>query len=337
VSQARQQAFLGRVAQDLAAAHSAALVVIGDRLGLYRALAEGPATVPELARRTSTNERYLLEWLRNQAAGGYVERQGESYALSPEQAQVLAVEGGLLFAVPAFQLAAGLAGVVDVLVEAFRSGAGIDPGAYPRDVREGIARGSAALAEKRLPSDWVPADVAARLAAGGGGADLGCGSGGLIRALAAAFPQARWLGLDVDGAALALARAEAAPLGERASFQRGSFDSLGGECDLVTCVDTLHDLPDPLEALRQIRSALRKEGCAVVVEPCVSGRPEVFVRVLAAISTLYCVPVGRAGGGDGRGALGEEADLVRLLEAAGFARVRVVERLPLHVVLAGRP
>lgn len=332
-----ERAFLARIANDLAAVHSAALVVIGDRLGLYRALAGSPATPAELARRTSTSERHVREWLRNQAASGYVERAGESYALSPEQARVLADEGGAAFAVPAFQLAAGLSGVIDVAVEAFRTGAGIEPGSYPRDVREGIARGSDALAGSRLASDWLPADVSARLADGGSGVDLGCGRGGLIRALATAFPRASWLGLDVDEAALAEARREAVPLAERVRFERGSSEALTGEWDLVTCVDTLHDLPDPPEAMRRARSVLRSDGCALVVEPCVSGRPEVFVRLLAAISTLYCVPVGRAGGGEGRGALGEEADLLRLLEAAGFTRVRVVERLPLHVVVAARP
>jgi SAM-dependent methyltransferase len=335
VSDARP--FLVRVANDLAAAHSAALVVIGDRLGLYRALAEAPATAADLARRTSTHERYVLEWLRNQAASGYVSRDGDAYALSDEQAQALATEGGPAFAVPAFQLAAGLSAVIDAAVEAFRTGSGIDPGAYPREVRDGIARGSAALAERRLPSEWVPADVAARLRDGGSGADLGCGRGGLIRALAAAFPSAWWLGLDVDDQGLAQARRDSAPLGDRVRFACGSSESLTGEWRLVTCVDALHDLPDPLAAARRVRQAVARDGCFLVVEPCVSGRPEVFVRALAAVSTLYCVPVGRAGGGDGRGALGDEDELVRLLQAAGFARVRVVERLPLHVVVEARP
>jgi SAM-dependent methyltransferase len=335
VSDAR--AFFARVASDLAAAHGAALVVIGDRLGLYRALAEASATAAELARRTSTHERYVLEWLRHQEASGYVARQGDSYALSDEQRQAFAAEGGPAFAVPAFQLATGLAGAMDAVLAAFRTGTGIDPAAYPPDVRDAIARGSAALAEQRLVSGWLPADLTARLADGGSGADLGCGRGGVIRALASAFPDARFLGLDVDEAALQEARRESASLGDRVGFERGSSEGLADGYDLVTCIDALHDLPDPLAALRRVRSALRGDGCAVVVEPCASGRPDAFVRLLAAISTLYCVPVGRAGGGDGRGALGGEGDLLGLLRAAGFARVRVVERLPLHVVVEARP
>ena len=326
--------FWARLAGDLAAAHGAALVVIGDRLGLYRALAESPATPAELARRTSTNERYVREWLRHQEASGYVERRGDAYALSETQRQAFAAEGGPAFAVPAFQLASGLAGTTDAAVEAFRTGAGIEPSAYPPDVRDAIARGSASLAEARLPG-WLPPDVSARLANGGSGADLGCGRGGVVRALAAAFPSARWLGLDVDEPALEEARR--VPLGDRVRFDRGSSDALAGEWDLVTCIDALHDLPDPLTALRRIRSALGADGCAIVVEPCASGRPEPFVRLLSAISTLYCVPVGRAGGGEGRGALADEADLLGLLATARFARVRVVERLPLHVVVEARP
>ena len=325
---------LGRVAHDLAAAHGAALVVIGDRLGLYRALAARPASPSELARRTSTHERYLREWLRNQAASGYVSQHGETYSLSHEQAQVFAAEGGPAFAVPAFQLAAGLSGAIDAAVEAFRTGSGIDPGRYPADVREGIARGSAALAQARLASEWLPSDVAARLGEGGGGADLGCGSGGVVRALAASFPRARWLGLDVDDAALDRARRES---GDRVRFERGSSGSLTGEWDLVTCVDTLHDLPDPLAAARDVRRALAPDGCFLVVEPCVVDRPDVFARLVGAISTLYCVPVGRAGGGEGRGALGDLPELLHLLGAAGFTRVQVVARLPLHVVVEARP
>jgi 2-polyprenyl-3-methyl-5-hydroxy-6-metoxy-1,4-benzoquinol methylase len=330
------RAFFARLAHDLAAAHGAALVAVGDRLGLYRALAEAPATPAELARRTSTNERYVLEWLRHQEASGYVERRGEAYALSETQRQAFAEEGGPAFAVPAFQLATGLAGMVDAAVEAFRTGAGIDPGRYASDAREAIARGSASLAETRLRG-WLPADVAARLADGGSGVDLGCGQGGIVRVLATAFPRARCLGLDVDERALDEARRASAALGDRVRFECSSSEALAGAWDLVTCIDALHDLPDPLAALRLIRAALGPEGCALVVEPCASGRPEAFVRILSAISTLYCVPVGRAGGGEGRGALADEGDLVRLLGTAGFARVRVVERLPLHVVVEARP
>ena len=331
------RAFFARLAGDLAGAHGAALVVIGDRLGLYRALAEAPATPAELARRTATHERYVREWLRHQDASGYVQRQGDAYGLSEAQRQAFASEGGRAFAVPAFQLAAGLAGAIDQAVDAFRTGAGIDPAAYPPDVRDAIARGSAALAEKRLVSAWLPPDVSARLAAGGHGADLGCGRGGIVSTLATAFPRARWVGLDVDEPALVEARRACEPFGERVRFERGSSDALAGELDLVTCVDALHDLPDPPAALRRIRAAVRGGGCALVVEPCATGRPEAFVRLLAAISTLYCVPVGRGGGGDGRGALGDEAELLRLLESAGFGQVRVVERLPLHVVVEARP
>jgi SAM-dependent methyltransferase len=331
------RAFYARLAGDLAAAHGAALVVIGDRLGLYRALAESPATPAELARRTATHERYVLEWLRHQHASGYVERQGDAYGLAEAQRQAFATSGGSAFAVPAFQLATGLAGAIDATVDAFRTGAGIDPAAYPPDVRDAIARGSASLAEKRLVASWLPGDVCVRLEAGGNGADLGCGRGGIVSTLATAFPRAGWLGLDVDEPALAEARRACEPFGGRARFERGSFESPASELDLVTCIDALHDLPDPPAALRRIRSALRDDGCALIVEPCASGRPEAFVRLLAAISTLYCVPVGRVGGGEGRGALGDEGDLLRLVEAAGFTRVRVVERLPLHVVVEARP
>jgi hypothetical protein len=141
--------------------------------------------------------------------------------------------------------------------------------------------------------------------------------------------------LSLGETALEHARRDARPLGDRMRFERGSADALGSGWDLVTVVDALHDLPEPSAALRRIRSALAPEGCALVVEPCVTGRPEVFVRLLSAISTLYCVPVG--GAGEARGALGDEPELVRLFEAAGFARTAIVQRLPIHVVIAARP
>jgi len=337
VNEARRQAFLKRLAYDLAAAHSAALVVLGDRLGLYRALADGALTPSELARRTGTHERYVREWLRNQTIGGYVEQHGEGFALSDEQALALASEGALAFAVPAFQLAAGLCGALDAAEESFRTGAGLDPARYPSDVRQGIARGCAAMAGSRLVEDWIPADVSAQLERGAAAVDLGCGRGGTVLALARAFPRAHVLGLDVDEPALAEARLAAAGLGDRVRFEAASVEALTDRWELVTCIDTLHDLPDPLAAARAIRTALSPTGCALIIEPTATGRPEVFARLLSAISTLYCVPIARAGGGQGQGALGNEEELTGLLSRAGFGRVAVRERLPLHAVIEARP
>jgi SAM-dependent methyltransferase len=342
VSEAIRQAFLARVAYDLGAAHSAALVVVGDRLGLYRALAEGPLTPSGLAGRTGTHERYVREWLHNQAAGGYVEHDpaADTYTLGAEQVQVLATEGGAAFAVPAFQLAVGLAAAVDAVTEAFRSGDGLRTGAYGPGVRDAIARGSRALCQADLVSRWLPPDVAGRLAEGGTGTDVGCGTGGLVRALAEAFPRSQFRGIDVDEPALARARREANVLGGRVRFEAVTAASLdGAPVDLLTCIDALHEMPDPAAVAGRLRAQLKPDGCALVVEPCTdwSSGPDSLARLLAAISTLYCVPVGRSGGGEGQGALRGESWLLELLAAAGFSRLRAVRRLPLHVVIEARP
>lgn len=342
MSEALRQAFLARVAHDLGAAHSAALVVIGDRLGLYRALADVALTPSGLAGRTGTHERYVREWLRNQAAGGYVEHDpvADTYTLGAAQAQALATEGGAAFAVPAFQLAVGLAAAVDAVTDAFRTGEGLGAGAYGAEVRDAIARSSRALCEANLVTRWLPPDVAQRLVDGGTGTDVGCGSGGLVRELAEAFPRSRFTGIDVDEQALDRARRDASGLGGRVCFEAVSAASLGGApLDLVTCIDALHDMPDPAAVARRLRAVLLPQGCALVVEPCADGSsgPDALARLLAAISTLYCVPVSRGGGGEGQGALQDESRPLELLSAAGFSRVRVVQRLPLHVVVEARP
>ncbi len=340
MSAARRQALQARLVQDLAAAHSAALVVLGDRLGLYRALAAGRLTPAALAERTGTHERYVREWLRNQAAAGYVEHDtpSGSYGLSEEQAAVLAREDAPGFVPPAFQLAVGLAAGLDAVAEAFRSGGGVPPGRYGADVDAGIAGGSRALWTGRLVEKWLPSDVADRLRAGGAAADLGCGRGDAVRALAGAFPAARLVGIDASPPAIASAARDPGPANAR--FVVGSVPELeAGAYDLVTCIDALHDLPAPADAAARVRMSLADGGCALVVEPCVewSGGPDALARLVSALSVLYCVPVGRSGGGEGRGAMEGEPSLLALLSAAGFSRVRVVERLPLHVVVEARP
>lgn len=349
VNEARLQAFLARALYDLAAAQSAALVVIGDRLGLYRAMAgAGPLTPAELARRTGTSERYVAEWLANQACGGYVDYEpgGATFRLSEEHAQVLAQEGNRAFLAGAFQVAAGLVKAEVQVAEAFRTGGGLPADAYAPQVAEGMERTSRARLGAELLARWIPAlgELPLRLEEGASVADVGCGRGAAVVQLAAAFPRSRFLGIDPNPAAVAAAREAAARAGlpGNARFEvAGGAELPGDGYDLVTCFESLHEMADPVAAARRIHAALDPEGVWLLVEPFASDRLEddagTWGRLTSSMSALLCLPVSAAAGGFGLGARAGERRLREILHEARFTRVQRAAESPFQVVLAGRP
>lgn len=349
VNEAKLQAFLTRAAYDLAAAQSAALVAIGDRLGLYSALAgSGPLTPAELARRTGTSERYLAEWLANQACGGYVEyepRDG-TFRLPDEQALALAAEGSRSFLAGAFQAAVGLVKAEARVAEAFRSGGGVASESYVAEVGEGMDRTSRARLMADLLPRWIPAleGMSGRLEAGAAVADLGCGRGALVLQLAAAFPRSRFLGIDAQVAAVEVARlaARRAGVDDRARFEVVAAADLPGDgYDLVTSFESLHEMSDPVLVARRIRFALGPDGAWLLVEPFASDRLEEDIgpwgRLTSSMSALHCLPVSAAAGGFGLGARAGERRLREVLEQARFTRVRRAAESPFQIVLEARP
>ncbi|MFD1938200.1 MULTISPECIES: class I SAM-dependent methyltransferase [Nonomuraea] len=340
--------FLGRFVSDLAATDAAGSVVIGHRLGLYRALAKGPATPGQFAERTGCHPRYLTEWLRGQAAGGYVTYDPETgrFALTEEQAFCLADPNGPN--VPAaFLIALGMLRAEPRITEAFRTGAGVGWHEHDEDVFVGCdAFFRPGYAAELIPS-WIPAldGVEAKLTRGARVADVGCGLGSSSTLLAEAYPRTTVLGSDYHGDSITLARKRAAEAGltDRVSFEVSTAQTFTGtDYDLVTMFDCLHDLGDPLGAARRVREALAPDGTWLLVEPFASDKVEEnftpLGRLYYSASTFLCVPNGLSQpGGHALGAQAGEAAIREVITGAGFTRFRRAAQTPFNVVYEIRP
>src|SRR5829696_306911 len=280
IDQGKLEAFLGKVVTDFGAALSSSLVYIGQKLGLYKALAEvGPSTPAELAGRTGTQERYVREWLINQASGGYVEYDpaGGKFSLSPEQGAALADEESPAFVGGGFYLVKALAGAAPRIAEAFKDGGGILWGDHDPDLFVGVERFFRPGYRSHLVNDWIPAltGIDERLKAGGEVADVGCGHGASTIIMAQAYPASRFTGFDNHAPSIEHARrvAEEAGVADRVTFEVSAADAIpGGPYDLVCFFDCLHDMGDPAGAARRAAEVLAEGGSALIVEPMEIGR-----------------------------------------------------------------
>jgi SAM-dependent methyltransferase len=342
--------FMGRAVGDIGSGISAALVVIGDKLGLYKAMAlSGPVTAAELAARTETTERYVREWLNNQAAGGYVMYDATSrrYALTPEQAMALADETSPAFLPGAFQIVAAAMRAEPRIANAFRTGAGLDWTEQDPILFEGTERFFRPGYIGNLTTAWLPAldGVVAKLTRGARVADVGCGHGASTILMARTYPQSQFVGFDYHAASIETARRRAreAGVGDRVRFEVASAqDFPGKDFDLVACFDCLHDMADPAGAARHIRGALAKDGTWLLVEPFANDRVEENLnpvgRVFYGASTVFCVPCSLAGHGPALGAQAGEAMLRQIVvEQGGFSRFRRATETPFNLVLEARP
>jgi SAM-dependent methyltransferase len=344
---AKLDAFLGQVVGDAGAAMSAALVVLGDRLGLYKALASAPASAAELARRTGTSERYLQEWLDAQASGGYVrydERTG-TYALPPEQATALTDELSPAFVPGLFQVMHAMWNAVDRMTERFKSGEGLPWGEHHSCLFEGTERFFRAGYRGNLIGSWLPAleGVVPKLERGAKVADVGCGLGASTILMAQHYPRSRFFGYDSHGPSVELARKRAADagVGDRVTFDvAASTDFPGRDYDLVCHFDCLHDMESPLGAGRRVREVLSTDGTWMIVEPFASDRREEnhnpVGRIFYSASTMICVPHSLSRRGPALGAQAGEARLGGIAKEAGFARFRRATQTPFNLVLEAR-
>lgn len=346
----RLNELLGRVVVDFGATSIATLVLIGDRLGLFRALAsDGPFTSTELAERTQTAERYVREWLNAQAASGYVtyDAQTGRYSMTSEQALVFAEEEGPAFLVGAFQTALGAGRIIDRLTDAFRTGEGVAYQEHDHAVFHGIERFFRSSYIGNLVDVWLPAldGVTAKLEAGARVADIGCGHGASTILMAQAFPAASFVGFDfhAESIAEANARARAAGVADRCRFEVASAkDYPGRDYDLVTVFDALHDMGDPAGASRHVLSTLAPEGTWMIVEPYAGDRVEENLnpvgRAYYAASTLICTPCSLAQDvGLALGAQAGEARMRSVVTGAGFKRFKRAMQTPFNLIYEARP
>ena len=342
-------ALVGQAVGDFAAILNGALVVIGDRLGLYRALAShGSLTPAELADATGTVTRNVREWLCAQTAAGYVTYDGDDhFSLSVEQSLALTDEDCPAFVIGGFQAMAAAARSVDALTEAFRTGAGLGWDAHDHDLFHGTQRFFRPGYKANLVANWIPAldGVEDRLRAGGRVADIGCGLGASSILLASAFPDTSVIGFDYHEPSIEAARAEAVAAGvaDRARFEvAGSTEFTGGPFDLICYFDCLHDMGDPVGALIHARQQLADGGVVLLVEPFAGDSLEDNLnpvgRVFYAASTLICTPASQAQDvGLALGAQAGEARLREVATAAGFTRFRRATETPFNLVLEAQP
>jgi 2-polyprenyl-3-methyl-5-hydroxy-6-metoxy-1,4-benzoquinol methylase len=340
--------FLGRVTADMGATGSAGLVVIGNRLGLYRALAQGPATSVQFAERTGYHERYLREWLRNQAAGGYVSYDPSTgeFFLTEEQAFCLADPNGPNISA-GFLIGLGYLRAEPRITEAFRTGEGVAWHEHNEDVFVGCDAFYRPGYVAELVPNWIPAvdGLHEKLTAGGRVADLGCGLGTSSVLMAQAYPRTTIIGWDYHPESIELARKKAAEagVGDRVSFEVATAQTFGGTgYDLVTTFDALHDMGDPVSAARRVREALAEDGTWLLVEPNASDVVEENFnpvgRLYYAGSTFLCVPNGLSQpGGYALGAQAGEAAIREVATAAGFTRFRRAAESPFNLVYEIRP
>ena len=340
--------FMGQVVTDMGATGSAGQVVIGHRLGLYSALAQGPATPDQFAARTGCNQRYLTEWLRGQAAGGYVSydpANGE-FSLTDEQAFCLADPNGPN--VPAvFLIGLGYLRAEPQITEAFRTGAGVAWHEHNEDVFVGCDAFYRPGYVAELVPSWIPAldGVEAKLIAGGRVADLGCGLGSSSVLMAEAYPRTTVVGSDYHPESIELARKKAAEagVGERVSFEVATAQTFTGtDYDLVTMFDALHDMGDPVGAAKRVREALAPDGTWLLVEPAAADNIEdnfnPVGRLYYAGSTFLCVPNALSQpGGYAMGAQAGEAAIRQVITDAGFTRFRRAAQSPFNLVYEIRP
>jgi SAM-dependent methyltransferase len=342
--------FVFRAVEEVGATLNAALVVMGDKLGLYRALAgAGGLTPVELARRTDVSERYVREWLNAQAAGGYVEYDPltGSYTLPPEQAIALTDDTSPAYLPGFFQIAMGT--VIDSprITEAARSGAGVGWHEHNHDVFEGCERFFRPGYNASLVPAWLPAldGVVEKLTAGAKVADIGCGHGSSTILMAQAFPNSEFVGSDyhADSIQTARARAQEAGVSERVHFETTLASSApGAGYDLVTMFDCLHDMGDPVGASRQVREILAPDGTWMIVEPMAGDRVEDNLnpvgRAFYGFSTFLCTPASLSQEvGLALGAQAGEARINDVVTGGGFTRFRRAAETPFNLVFEARP
>jgi SAM-dependent methyltransferase len=349
IDQAKLDAFMGNFVHDLGAVMHAATIVVGDQLGLYKALAEGPHTAESLARKTGTDPRYMREWLSAQAASGYVQYDAatQEFSLTEEQAMALADETSPAFIPGAFQVAVAQFKAIPKIADALKTGKGL--GWHEHDVAlfQGTERFFRPGYAANLVSNWIPAldGVEKKLRSGARVADVGCGHGASTIIMAQSYPEAEIIGFDYHEASIQRARAaaEQAGVAKRARFEVANAKNYPGtDYDLVAVFDCLHDMGDPVGAAAHVLKSLRPDGTWMIVEPFAHDHLEQNInpvgRVFYSASTFICTPASRAQEvGMCLGAQAGEKRIGDVVTKGGFSRFRRAAETPFNLVYEARP
>jgi SAM-dependent methyltransferase len=345
----RLDALLGRLVGDLGAIATGALVLLGDKLGIYKAMGDGKAVTPEeLAAKTGLNERYLREWLSAQAAAGYIDYNAKSkkFKLTPEQACAFADEGGPAFFAGAFEVAQCMWLDEPKIAEAFKSGDGVGWHEHSQCLFRGTERFFRPGYNNHLVSQWIPAlkGVKEKLEKGAKVADVGCGHGASTILMALAYPNSKFFAYDYHAPSIARAKqlAKEAGVDKRITFaQATAKDFPAKEYDLVAFFDCLHDMGDPIGAGKHVKETLAKDGAWMIVEPYanddLADNLNPVGRIYYAASTFICTPASRSQEvGLGLGAQAGEARLKKVVKDAGFAKFRRATETPFNLVFEAR-
>jgi SAM-dependent methyltransferase len=348
-TEAEIEQFVHKALGDVGSALTASLVVIGDKLGLYRALDDGgPATPAELAARTGTTERYVREWLSAQAAAGYLTYDPRSgrYTLPAAHAASLTDDTSPACVLGAFQAMTAAMRAEPRIADGFRTGKGVGWHEHDPDLFVGVERFFRPGYNAHLVNEWIPAldGVREKLERGARVADVGCGLGASTVIMAKAFPRSTFVGFDYHEASIERARerARGAGVADRTRFEVASAKSYPGTYDVVACFDCLHDMGDPVGAARHVRKSLAPDGTWLLVEPFANDHLEANLnpvgRLFYSVSTLVCTPASLSQEvGLALGAQAGEARLRSVLEEAGFTRIRLATATPFNLVIEARP
>jgi SAM-dependent methyltransferase len=354
------QQFMGKLLSDFGGAASCVLAYIGDKLGLYKALSDfgKPLTSQELANLTSTSERYIREWLANQAAGGYLtyDPSSQRYTLPFEHAQALVNEGSPAYVAGAFQVLMSMFRDEPKILEVFKTGKGMAWGEHDKDLFEGTERFFRPGYTANLVNSWIPAldngKVEQKLEQGGSVivADIGCGYGTSTILMAKAYPHTKFYGFDNHPASIGYARKKAKEEGlgaDRILFEVASSTNFpipkdaDGGYDLIAFFDCLHDMEDPQEAAAHALSTLKSDGTVMIVEPFANDKLEDNLNPLGrlnyAASTMVCVPASLSQNGPALGAQAGEAGISKVVEAGGFKHFKRATQTPFNIVYQANP
>ncbi len=342
-------AFIGKFVTDLGAAVHTGMVVIGEKLGLYKALAAEAMSSAELAAKTQTDERYVREWLASQAAGGYVtyDEKTHKFSLSEEQAFALAEEDSPAYLPGAFELALGSLAAVPRIADSFRTGAGMGWHEHDDGVFHGCEKFFRPGYAANLVSSWIPAlqEVQQKLVEGARVADVGCGKGASTLLMAKAFPKSRFFGFDYHDKSIEGARESAKREGvaDRVTFEVAKAKEYPGKnYDFVAVFDCLHDMGDPIGSAAHVLQSLSKDGTWMIVEPFANDQLKDNLnpvgRVYYSFSTLLCTPCSRSQEvGLCLGAQAGETRIRQVVTSAGFTRFRRAAETPFNIIYEARP